>query len=272
MAFSSFALDDRSSPTRAACICATCANGTTPPAGLPGCPFQRGAPSSLGHRFRQMLATARAPDGPWTAAGEVVGLSAPWDWNTAMAVAEDGSALALIRGGMTWHAANATDNTSWHAVGAPVGKPEGPQWDFGVEDPTVWRNRRNRSIYHSLVHAFAPFFGAHAWAYAPPDRDWAAHGPPLSWHVTGVAYTNVVNFTDGSRHAFARRERPHLIWGQDGQTPIALSNGVQSAGTPNAPSEDGTFTLVQPLRTVQRAAAAAGEKRGDGVDPVGLSG
>ena len=45
--------------------CASCKNGTTPPQGTPGCPFQRGTPPSLGHNFKQMIAVAMAPDGPW---------------------------------------------------------------------------------------------------------------------------------------------------------------------------------------------------------------
>ena len=53
-----------------------------------------------------------------------------------LTINEDGSALALIRGGMTWHASNYSDNTTWHAVGTNATGtpgPEGPQWPTSVE-------------------------------------------------------------------------------------------------------------------------------------------
>ena len=71
MAYSSFPLDDASTPSRNASFCGGCANGTTPPIGG-ACPYQRGAPQALHHEFRQMLAVAPGPDGPWTASREDV--------------------------------------------------------------------------------------------------------------------------------------------------------------------------------------------------------
>ena len=180
---------------------------------------------------------------PWTDVGEIAALTAAWDWNTALTIDDDGAALALIRGGMTWRAAAYDDTETWRAVG---GSPEGPQWDVGVEDPTIWRDARNDSIYHALAHVFRPFYGAHAWAHAPPGRDWSK---PLDWRVTGVAYDNVVSFTDGTSHAFARRERPHLVFGEGGVTPVALSTSAQPTGTPGAPGVDATYTLLQPVKT-----------------------
>lgn len=249
MLFSSYALDERSTPTRQASECAACRNGTTPKPNTPGCPFQRGTPKNLGHRFQQMLSVSPdGPGGPWSAPVEIDALSAGWDWNTAFEIESDGSALALIRGGMTWYASKYADNTTWRAVGAPAGAPEGPQFDVGVEDPYVWRDRANASIVHALLHAFTPFYGVHAWAFAPIGRNWSAHGAPLAWHVSGPAYGNSVHFTDGTSFAATRRERPHLVWSPDGLAILALSNGVQFAGTANAPNGDGTFTLVQPVR------------------------
>jgi hypothetical protein len=82
----------------------------------------------------QMMAISESPHGPWRQVA-IDGLTTGWDWNTALTILPDGSAVALIRGGMTWHASNYSDNTTWHAVGAPPGEPEGPQWPTGVEDP-----------------------------------------------------------------------------------------------------------------------------------------
>jgi hypothetical protein len=179
-------------------VCVSCKDGTTPPQGTPGCPFQRGTPKSLGHTFKQMLAVATSPDGPWrefeisqltgTNSHYAMRLSClvlllsryastmsarcrcfaadvdwqthahakqkhtlacararahthtlpcphtpraslsllstpqvPWDWNTALTINSDGSAVALIRAGYTWHADNYTDPATWHAVGLPPG-------------------------------------------------------------------------------------------------------------------------------------------------------
>jgi hypothetical protein len=68
----------------------------------------------------------------------------PWDWNTALTINDDGSAVGLIRGGMVWHASDYADNSTWHPVGTEVGKfsPQSPQWDTpgGVEDPYIWKD------------------------------------------------------------------------------------------------------------------------------------
>ena len=86
----------------AAAVCTNCSQGASPPPGAPGCPFQRGNPSSLQHRFEQVLSVAPSPDGPWSSI-EVNGLTTGWDWNTAPHINDDGSAVALIRGGMVWY-------------------------------------------------------------------------------------------------------------------------------------------------------------------------
>eukprot|EP00729_Bicosta_minor_P004249 gene4249-12398_t len=49
----------------AACVCTSCKQGETPPQGTPGCPFQRGVPSNLGHPMKQMMAISDSPFGPW---------------------------------------------------------------------------------------------------------------------------------------------------------------------------------------------------------------
>ena len=69
-------------------LCKNCTDGTTPPPGTPGCPFQRGTPKDLGHKMQQMLAVAPSPTGPWKAV-EVPQLTASWDWNTALTINED---------------------------------------------------------------------------------------------------------------------------------------------------------------------------------------
>jgi hypothetical protein len=234
----------------AAAVCTNCSNGASPPQGSPGCPFQRGRPASMGHAMVQMLAIADSPDGPWHQV-ELHGLTAGWDWNTALTIGTDGSAVALIRGGMSWHASNYSDNTTWHAVGTNASgthKVEGPQWPTGVEDPYIWTD--GKGVLHALAHAFSPFFGVHAFVH-PEDMptEWTDASEVLKvratvgcsqspfppsfcnsfecmvlilclktrsdlsqWTLGGVAYGNEVNFTDRGTFAFSRRERPHLIW------------------------------------------------------------
>eukprot|EP00664_Eupelagonemidae_sp_cell27_P001225 gene1225-1204_t len=142
----------------AAAACTNCSDGATPPQGSPGCPFQRGTPAGLRHLFVQMMAVARSPDGPWEQR-EVRPLTMPWDWNTALTINPDNSAVALIRGGMVWHATNYSDNATWHPVGVPRG--QSPQWPVGVEDP-----------------------------------DFTDNVTAMNWTVGGSAYGNRVQFID----------------------------------------------------------------------------
>jgi hypothetical protein len=77
--------------------------------GSPGCPLQRGKPEYLKHAFVQMMAIGKGPYGLWYHQ-EIHPLTTAWDWNTALTINADGSAVALIRGGMVWHAENYADN------------------------------------------------------------------------------------------------------------------------------------------------------------------
>eukprot|EP00980_Cylindrotheca_fusiformis_P004356 scaffold925_cov129-Cylindrotheca_fusiformis.AAC.9 len=230
-------------------VCGNCKGGVTPEISSQ-CPYQLGTPASLHHRFRQMQSVAPSPNGPWSTPVEIPQLSAGWDWNTALTIHEDGSAVALIRGGSTWHAKDYTNPETWKPVGArATGSFQGPGWaGVSVEDPFIWQQD---GVYHGLAHAFLPFYGVHAFVpIPPPDFDWTF---PLNWTVTGVAYDNIVHFVDGTTHAYARRERPHLTFSAPPKSsrkraiPLSLSNGVQYAGKLRQSFRDGAFTLVQPL-------------------------
>lgn len=228
-----------------AIICSTCKDGVTPEVS-PKCPFQRGYPKNLSHVFQQMMSFADDPNGPWETPVEIPQLTQSWDWNTDLTIHPDGSAVALIRAGMTWHADTYWDPTTWHPVG-DKNSGNGPRWaGVSMEDPYIWEEN---GVYHALAHAFSPFYGVHAYAMVPPSDfdDW--RNQSLNWTVTGVAYDNNVRFTDGSSHSFPRRERPHLVWAlaSSGKKPVALSNGVQIAGKPSQTNVDGVFTLMQPI-------------------------
>jgi hypothetical protein len=103
------------------------------------------------HPFLTLMAiAASSPDGPWGAPIDIAALNEPWDWNTAIAILPNGSAVALLRACYTWHAERYADNTTWHPVG---GTPEGPGLpDSSVEDPFVWFDG-TRGVFHVIVHA-----------------------------------------------------------------------------------------------------------------------
>ena len=103
------------------------------------------------------------------------------------------------------------------------------QW--GPEDPFVYVDQGGvlHAVFHSqLIDDDERVCGAHAFS---------ENG--LDWTMTGTAWGNVVDFIDGGRYEFSRRERPHLVFGADGVTPVAISTGFRDG------PGDHTFTLVQ---------------------------
>ena len=210
--------------------CTNCSQGTTSPL------YPRGGcgPNAM-HPFKQMMAVANNPNGPWTAF-EIPKLSTGWDWNLAIAIRGDGSAVGLIRAGMVWSAKQYANASSWEAVG---GDPEGPGLpdNDNVEDPFLWMDKKGR--FHAIFHNMEPsthqtsYCGIHAFS----------DGGDV-WTSGGWAYGDAIIFTDGTNFSFSRRERPHLLFKEDG-TPLALSNGAQFGGVYG----DGVFTLVQPIVT-----------------------
>lgn len=234
-------------PNASTTSCTNCSNGVTL-----GEDFKNGCGPGRTHSFRQMMAIAPCFDCPWGEPTELVKLSVPWDWNLALAILPNRTAVGLLRALFPWRASNYSDNTTWHAVG---GDPQGPALpDSNVEDPAVWVGRHGE--YHAIFHAMdvagqgQPYLGGHAYSV---DGG--------SWVYTGTAYGNSANFSDGSWQTFLRRERPHLLFAPDGVTPLALSNGVQFAAGEGVTCEigggtsvcDPIFTLVTPINHASRA-------------------
>ena len=105
----------------------------------------------------------------------------------------------------------------------------------GTEDPFVYRDCNG--YYHSIFHNMSPqddqtYCGGHAYSE-----------DGVTWIYAGVSYSNTVVFDDGTQETFPRRERPHLIFDDDGCTPIALTNGLNYGGKYG----DATYTLLQPI-------------------------
>ena len=240
MVLSYFAL-----PNTSAAHCTACADGVSLVLAE-----RNGCGPNRTHNFRQLLAVAPGFDEPFGEPVEIVALTMPWDWNLALSINADGSAVGALRAIFPWAASNYADNTTWHAVNVPPGGAQGPGLpDSNVEDPYVYKDARG--VYHVVYHSMdagAAFCGGHAFS-----RDGA------SWTNTGFAYSNLANYSDGTFQAFSRRERPHVLFGgADGLTPIALSNGVQYAAPPGVSCTiggspfpcDPIFTLVQPIKAV----------------------
>jgi hypothetical protein len=94
--------------------------------------------------------------------------------------------------------------------------------------------------FHALFHDHRSF-GGHA--YSRDGVAWTFSSTP--------PYGNVVNFTDGTSVAMQRRERPHLVFDENGLI-THLSTGVQPPPTarkapPPGCQNDFTYTLVQPV-------------------------
>ena len=154
------------------------------------------------------------------------------DWNFAITILSNRSAVGLLRAGFTWWASDYANASTWVPVGPLPAGASLPD-DSNVEDPFLWRDKQGR--FHALFHNMEPTDGT---AYCGTH---AFSSDGANWIAGGWTYGGSVQFTDGSNFTFSRRERPHLLF--DGFTPVGLSNGVQYGG----PYGDAVFTLVQPI-------------------------
>lgn len=91
-----------------------------------------------------------------------------------------------------------------------------------IEDPFLYRDVRGN--FHSLFHEYSAYSGYHAFS-----RD------GLAWtHAALPAFNTTLNFTDGSFVKYGRRERPHLLFNQQGEathlyTAITIGPGDKTA-------------------------------------------
>lgn len=172
----------------------------------------------------------------------------PWESdNPAPLVFPNGSTWVMYR---SWHppTPNCTtpigiarsDGLTWNttythgAVPIPRGfhnESSSPPRYIPLEDPFLFLDKVGN--FHALFHNMGGCkeVGCHAFS----EDGWA-------WYLaTSDPYATLVEFEDGSSHTFARRERPHLVFNQDGD-PAFLTNGMQLAW-----SNDHSFTQVQQI-------------------------
>ena len=126
------------------------------------------------------------------------------------------------------------------AAGPYVRAHAQPILENHMEDGFVWRDRRGN--FHFLAHSLepgggfgdGPKVGRHGFA-ADLFGAW-------TFGAAELAFITTVRFTDESSETYYRRERPQLLFSDDGaMTPTHLITGVQSVGSPNS------YTLIQPV-------------------------
>jgi hypothetical protein len=187
------------------------------------------------------------------------------DMNLAPVIRHDGSMLAWTRWDI-WNCLDWRNASTCHDTGQAPDFNTSPPTPWEGEDPSMWIDKEG--YYHILSHN-----GARGKDYRPVNEsgDCGRHyfsrdGSAGTWHVApvqaadlgGCAYPRVdVPFSDGRSYTFYRRERPHLVLGPDGFTPVALTTAVIDSpvepGTRygNGAADvygDASYTLVQPIR------------------------
>jgi hypothetical protein len=232
-----------------------CTDGSSK-SGEPGCANEVG--SGKNKSLYTYFSSAKTPSGPWSKPVSLQALepNPHIDLNFAPVISKDGSLKAWTRWEI-WEASNWKDASTYKNMGQAPDFNHGAPWEG--EDPSMWMDKHGR--YHILSHAgdrgnSTPFSGdcgrhffsetgeAGTWMVAPFDKA----------DIGGCAFPRVnVPFADGSNYSFYRRERPHLVLGPDGYTPVALSTAViDSPLGPGMPGFDGdqrdaSYTLIQPI-------------------------
>jgi hypothetical protein len=192
--------------------------------------------------------------GPWGALEPIPSIqpggAALVDTNFAPLIEADGSLLAWTRGSIV--RSNDWRNLSGYK---DTGGGLRPGLGFGIgEDPFLWKDAKGR--YHILSHngdRGAPGdhgdCGRHFFSASGDAGTWDA--APLGAAARGgcAYFRDGVRFADGSLYTFFRRERPHLVFGADGSTIVALTtSAIDSPTSPNLPGgQDGSYTLLQPV-------------------------
>eukprot|EP00966_Prymnesium_polylepis_P087296 2020446-Prymnesium_polylepis.1 len=199
----------------------------------------------------------------WSVAVPIGVIPSDPDSNFAPYIFPNGSLHALVRSnsGSNIHIATAIrwDDPSTYTYYEQTDLPGGITLP---EDPFVWRSRRGD--WHSLHHAYPNPTGTHAFS---PDgwtwhTYWSCKYRAQFWTcntTAGDAYRGRADFSDAIIHAGCR-ERPSLVFGEDGDTPVALVNGLApdpfGVDPPTGPSgscryatHDYAFTSLQPLHT-----------------------
>ena len=184
-------------------------------------------------------------DGDWSEPVKVAGGKGLPDLNVAPYIFSNGSLLALYRNnaGTNIHILSASN---WRDP-ATYQRSEKNLSVSVPEDPFLWRDAGG--VFHSLFHAWPLEAGPHAWSEdgvmwqkAPGEGNWT-DGTGM-WVGPARAYPRQITFTDAAPIMLGSRERPSLIFAEDGVTPLALVTG--SNPDPQRKT-DYCVTLLQPI-------------------------
>ena len=128
--------------------------------------------------------------------------------------------------------------------------PVGPYYNIANitslwgEDPFIWQNDK---AFHIIFHA-APNDRAKGWEEWPSRHAWASKDDLYHWNVSkswdlfgNGAYSTNVTWTDGSTTTFWRRERPEIMFDDDGR-PQWLFTGVLERGSTHY-----SYSAAQPI-------------------------
>jgi len=177
---------------------------------------------------------SKHPAGPWSNPQMVPGTDVFADSNFAPTLNADGSLVALARHNV-YKARDWRNMSSYRVVGS---------WDDEGEDPFVWVDAKG--VYHNIVHVNRE--NTHGLHYYSDDG--------VCWTASkGKAYTNVVQFTDGSTLSYGCRERPHIIQDKLGNI-VGLTNGAaeDTCHSDEPPVVDYSYTLLQAVAQDKPAA------------------
>ena len=177
---------------------------------------------------------SKDPAGPWSEPELVpTGDFGSSDTNLAPIILSDGSLIGLGRPPYMWRA-TAWNDTSTYTVEELADTVLG-------EDPFLYIDPYDESILHGLSHAGGwDSRGGHVWS-TDGGKTWKVHEDIAS-------YGSLITYTDGTTGVLTRRERPHLIFDEEGM-PLALTNGatLDPCTHPEYCPLDYCFTSLQKL-------------------------
>ena len=211
-----------------------CTDGST----SPGCT----GPKTI--MYNTYMSYSSNPNGPWSKPVAILGPIRSTDTNFAAVILKNGTLVGFSRwwitnnGPFTGSRIHLVLASNWKD---PSTYKESKNELFpnicgnGIEDPFLFRD--HNGYFHAIFHNKYPMddqndVGGHAFSE-----------DGIHWIFGGRSYGHIVEFTDGTSFTFARRERPHFVFAEDGVTPVALTTGAQYGGK----YFDATYTMLQPV-------------------------
>ena len=115
-----------------------------------------------------------------------------------------------------------------------------PLFSAPNEDPFIWRD--NRGHFHMLTHSLEPDGGFGDGPKVGRHSFSRTIEGPWTFNNRTLAFSTLVEFSDGTSVDYYRRERPQLFFSEDGSmTPLYLTTGVQERGSAMS------YSVIQPL-------------------------